>query len=237
MPSCTFDLVSLLKPFTADAVMNGAATLIGAFFGAMLAFLFQLLLHRKQERKAAQISAQRMLFCLLQQMNTIMLVQKDFIVPHLSDPGRFMSIPATHEFDVEKNAFDFSTFGFMLETNESRMIMYDLYLAQESYIEALRALNERSRLHREEVQPRLASAGVQNGSTITHGDIKRALGPHIFPSIVNTTDQVIEALKNAFTKLAKSKHDFRAYVVKRFRSNDFTDFDFPETYGLLPETK
>lgn len=126
MPSSTFDLVSLLKPFTADAVMNGVATLVGAFFGAMLAFLFQLLLHRKQERKAAQMSAQRMLFCLLQQMNTIMLVQKDFIVPHLSDPGRFMSIPAMHEFDVEKNAFDFSTFGFMLETNESRMIMYDL---------------------------------------------------------------------------------------------------------------
>lgn len=237
MPSCTFDLVSLLKPFTADAVMNGMATLIGAFLGAMLAFLFQLLLHRKQEQKAALMSAHRMLFCLLQQMNTIMLVQKDFIAPHLNDPGRFISIPAIHEFDFEKNSFDFSTFDFMLETNESRMIMYDLYLAQESYIEALRALNERSRLHRDEVQPRLASAGIGNGSTVTNGDVKQALGSLVFPSIVTMTDQVIDVLKSAFVKLAKSKQDFRAYVVKRFKTKDFTDFDFPETYGLSPETK
>lgn len=116
MPAC--DLATLLKPFTADAVMNGAATLVGAFFGAMLAFLFQLVLHRKQERKAAQMSAQRMLFCLLQQMNTLMLVQKDFVFPHMDDPGRFLSIPAVYEFDIDKNVFDFSTFGFMLETNE-----------------------------------------------------------------------------------------------------------------------
>ena len=174
MPSCTFDLVSLLKPFTADAIMNGVATLVGAFLGAMLAFLFQVLVHRRQERKLALMSAHRMLFCLLQQMNTIMLVQKDFIAPHLNDPVRFISIPAMHDFDFEKNAFDFSTFGFMLETVESRLVMYDLYLAQDSYVEALRALNERSRLHREEVQPRLASSGIGNGSTVTHGDIKRA---------------------------------------------------------------
>jgi len=235
MPAC--DLATLLKPFTADAVMNGAATLVGAFFGAMLAFLFQLVLHRKQERKAAQMSAQRMLFCLLQQMNTLMLVQKDFVFPHMDDPGRFLSIPAVHAFDIDKNVFDFSTFGFMLETNESRMIMYDLYLAQESYIEALRALNERSRFHREEVQPRLASSGVENGATVTHGDIKRALGPLVFPTIVASTDQLIDVLKNAFGKLAKSKQGFRAYVVKRFCSNDFTDFDFPETYGLLPKAE
>ena len=235
MPPFTFDLVNLLKPFTADAVMNGSATLIGAFFGAMLAFLFQLLLNRKQERKAAQMSAHRMLFCLLQQMNTIMLIQKDFIAPHLNDPGRIISIPAIHEFDIEKNAFDFSDFSFMLESNESRMIMYDLYLAQESYIEALRSVNERSRMHREEVQPRLASAGIGNGSTITNGDVQRALGPLVFPSIVTTTDQVIDVLKSAFAKLTKSKKEFRAYVVKRFKTKDFTDFDFPETYGLLSE--
>lgn len=217
--------------------MSGMATLVGAFLGAMLAFVFQILFHHRQERKAALMSAHRMLFCLLQQMNTIMLVQKDFVGPHLNEPGRFISIPAIHEFDLEKNAFDFSTFGFMLETTKSRMIMYDLYLAQESYVEALRALNERSRLHREEVQPRLASSGIQNGATVTNEDIQRALGPLVFPSIVNTTEQVIDILKNAFGKLADSKRDFRAYVVKRFRTRDFTDFDFPDTYGLLTETK
>lgn len=232
MPPSVFEMESLLKPFTADAVMNGVTTLIGAFLGAMLAFLFQLCLNRRQDQKAALMSTHRILFCLLQQMNTILLVHKDYIFPHLNNPGRFISIPAIHEFDIEKNSFDFSTFSFMLESSESRAIMYDLYLAQESYIEALRALNERSRLHKEEVQPRLASAGIGNGSMITDEIVKLALGPLVFPTVVTSTNQVIDVMKSAFGKLAKSKNAFRAYAVKRFKTQDFTDFDFPETNGL-----
>jgi hypothetical protein len=231
------DLANLLKPFTADAVMNGAATLVGAFLGAMLAFLIQLYFQRKQERKAALMSAHRMLFCLLQQINTLLLVQKDFIFPYLKESGHFISIPAMQEFDIKKDIFDFATFSFMLETSESRKIMYDLYLAQESYVEALRALNERSRLHRHEVQPRLASSNIQNGTIVTLNVIEKLLGPFVYPSIVNTTEQVKDSLKGAFTKLEKSKHEFRAYAVKLFRTKDFTNFDFPDTYGLTSESK
>ncbi len=226
---------NLLTRFTADAVMNGAATLIGAFLGAMLAFLFQLTFQRKQEHKVALMSAHRMLFCLLQQMNTIQLVQRDFIFPRLDDSGRYLSIPAIYEIDLEKNVFDFSTFSFMLETKESRIIMYDLFHAKESHIQAFRILNERSRLHRTQVQSLYISSGIKNGSPVTHGEIKSALGPHLYQSIVAITDQVIDELKSAYKKLDKSKTEFRAYVVKRFKTNDFTDFDFPDTYGLLPE--
>jgi len=81
-----------------------------------LAFLFQWVLHRKREGKTAGISVQRMFFCLLQQMNTLMPVQKDSFSPRRDDP-------AVHEFGINKNVFDFSTFGFMLETNESPMAL------------------------------------------------------------------------------------------------------------------
>src|SRR6185369_9946267 len=221
-----------LNSVTPDAALNGMATLIGAFVGAMLAFIFQLVIHRKQERQAALMCTHRMLFCLPQQINTILLVQKDFIAPHINNPGRFLSIPAIHYFDLEKNTFDFNSFDFMLQTIESRQIMYDLYLAQESYIEALRAVNERSRLHREEVQPCLASSGIQNGSAVTAKDIEQALSPFLFQTIISSTEQVISSFKSAFEKLEKSKRDFRNYAVKRFKTNDFTDFDFPEKYGL-----
>lgn len=218
--------------FTDDAVISGAATLLGAFLGAMLAFVLQLLAQRRQERKADLMAAHRMLFCLLQQSNTLLLLQKDFIYPHLGDPGRFLSIPAVHSLDVTRNTFDFDTFDFMLETKRSRQVMYDLYLAQESYIEALRSLNERSRIHQNEVQPLLAKAGIRNGSEVTSLEIEQALGPHVFESIVNMTDQSLESVASAFQKLAACKSAFRGHVVEHFGTTDFTDYDFPDTFGL-----
>ena len=237
MNTSTTDLAQLIKPFTADAVMNGASTLIGAFLGAMLAFAFQIYLNYKLERNSSLMAAHRMMFCLLQQINTLILIQRDFIYPHLTDIGRFISIPAVHEFDAKRDVFDFATFSFMLNTSKSRAIMYELYLAQESYVEALNVLNARSKMHRDEVQSKLAAAGIRNGGEVIFKDIKDALGPYVFPSITNTTDQLIEVMKSAFVKLAKSKVDFRAYAVNKFGTNDFTDFEFPETYGLTAATK
>jgi hypothetical protein len=228
-------VLEFIKPFTPDAVANGFATLAGALVGAMLAFLFQLWIHSFQEKKQSKLAAHRILFCLLQQTNTIMLIQKDHVYPRLNDPRRFLSIPATFPFSLEKDIFDFSTFSFMMESKEGRAIMYELYFAQESYLEALRAWNERSRLHRDEVQPRLAAGGIVSGGMHSNNDVRQLLGPFAFESIRAATDEVIPALRNAFKKLAASKLAFRTFVVRKFKTDDFTDFDFPETYGLTDQ--
>ena len=63
-------------------------------------------------------------------------------------------------------------------------------------------------------------------------DIEKVLGTLLYGTIVNSTDNCLVTLRRAFQKLAESKTKVRAYAVKRFKSNDFTDFDFPDTYGL-----
>ncbi len=215
--------------------MNGGATLVGAFLGAMLAFLFQIVFQYRQERKAERLAAHRILFCLLQQTNAIILVQKDFIAPHLHSPIKFLEIPAIQDFDIAKNLFDFSSFTFLLKSQASRKIMYDLYLAQESYVETLRAMNERSRLHRQELQPKMAAAGIGSGKAVTMAEIRSALGPLVFGTMINATGQLLEVMQSTFKKLTAVKKAFRTYAVEYFSSTDFTDFDFPETYGLLGE--
>ena len=59
---------------------------------------------------------------------------------------------------------------------------------------------------------------------------------HIFESIVTSTDNCLVTLQRAFTKLAAAKVESRRYLVDRFKTNDFADFDFPETYGLAAES-
>ncbi len=114
------------------------------------------------------------------------------------------------------------------------MVMYDFWLAQENYIEALNQWNMRSELHFERIQPTLAASVIPNGGVVTQEAIELVLGKHLFGTIVNSTENCLETLRRAYAKLADVKTKARAHLVQRFKTNDFTDFDMPETYGLVP---
>lgn len=122
--------------------------------------------------------------------------------------------------------------SFLIDTATGRAVLYEFYMAQENYVEALNQWNLRSLLHLQQVQPALASSSIAKGSTVSLRDIEKVLGTLLYGTIVNSTDNCLVTLRRAFQKLAESKTKVRAYAVKRFKSNDFTDFDFPDTYGL-----
>ncbi|GJJ02783.1 hypothetical protein RugamoR64_33210 [Duganella rhizosphaerae] len=111
--------------------------------------------------------------------------------------------------------------------------MYDLYLAQECYVETFRVINERSRMHRELLQPKLAESGLGTGNAISLQELAKLLGPLVHGTMVNSTTQMISQLQHSFEKLMSAKLVFRDFVTSYFKSDDFTEFDFPETYGLV----
>ncbi len=230
----TADLITAIKPFTPDALANGFATLVGALVGAMLAFALQRHFQKSLEHRNDLTSAHRLMFSLLQQINTIVLIQRDYIYSELSNPVRFLSINATPPYDTAKNVLQLRELAFLLNSKESRAILYDFYIAQENYVEAINQWNMRSALHLEKVQPALASSSIENGSEVTQEQLRAAIGAHTFGWIFNSTNNSIEALSRAFQKLAEVKVKTRKYLVQRFDTDDFTDFDFLETYGLLP---
>lgn len=227
-----FTFAGTIKPFTPDALANGFSTLVGALVGAMLAYTLQRRFQRALERKAALVAAHRVMFVLLQQSNTVLLIQRDYVYPELKEKGRYLSIPALPPFDTKKNVLELTELGFLLETTESRAILHDFYMAQENYLEALNQWNLRSALHHEKAQPAMAMSGIKSGDIVREEAIRAALGNHLFQSLVNSTDNSIEALRRAFAKLSDVTPRARDYFTKRFRTKDFTNFDFPETFGL-----
>jgi hypothetical protein len=231
------NLSALLQPFTPDAFANGFSTLVGALLGAMLAYAFQQRLQQSQEHKAAVMAAHRLMFSLLQQINTVLLIQRDYVYEQLKNRGRFLAIPATPPFDTKKNVLELPELVFLLEDNKARKLLYDFYIAQENYIEALNQWNLRSSFHVEQLQPAIAAAGIPIGSIVTDDVVRKALGDQIYGHAVNATDNCIVVLQRAFEKLVEVKSSIRPYLVRRFNSNEFTDFAFPETWGLTPEKK
>lgn len=175
------------------------------------------------------------MFVLLQQLNTIVLIQRDYVYPELGNRGRFIAIPAMRQFDTSKNVLELTELSFLLDDSASRQLLYDFYIAQENYLEALNQWNLRSSFHLEQLQPALARSGIINGGLVTDEAIRKALGDHVYFHAINATDNCILSLQRAFEKLVPFKNGIRAYVVKRFKTNDFTEFEFPETWGLKLE--
>lgn len=222
----------LLSSLTPDSIANGISTLFGALFGAMLAYFFQRMLLKKQQGKDALMSAHHTMFAILQQINTILLIQKDYVYTEISNPVRFISIPATPPYDTNKHILDIKALSFLLDESKSRSILYEFYIAQENYIEALNQWNLRSSLHLDVIQPLLAASNIKMGSEITLQQLEGEIGTYQYKRIVNATDNCVVTLKRSFEKLNESKKKMRAYFVVRFKTNDFTDFDYSDTYGL-----
>lgn len=183
------------------------------------------------------MAAHRLMFALLQQINTIVLIQRDNVFNELNNPGRFIAIPATPPYDTKRNVLELRELDFLLQEAGARKLLYDFYIAQENYIEALNQWNLRSSFHLEHLQPALAASGIENGSAVTNEAMRKALGDQIYFQAINATDNCILTLQRAFEKLAPLKTSIRSYLVLRFKTNDFTDFDFPETWGLTGKSE
>ena len=183
----------------------------------MLAFFLQYWFARYQERKGIRAAAHKILFFVFQQINTILMIQRDFVHPKLKDPLRFISIYPTLDFEPERDVVDYSAFAFMMDSQASRAILYELWLAQQNYTEAIRAWNVRSQFHNKEVQPKLAES-IVNGSMVSIEEVEAALGVRIYDTIHGATEAVLIGLKSAFVKLSEANVRFRAYVVARFNS-------------------
>lgn len=224
---------------TADAIANGFATLIGALVGAlvgaMLAYWLQRRFQKNQDAKADLMSAHRLTFAILQQINTIVLIHRDYVFAHLSNPVRFLSIPATPPFDTKKNILELPELTFLLSNKESREMAYLFYIAQENYIAALEQWNIRSLIHLEKVQSALAAAEFSGEGEFTMQKIQTVLGIKTFGEIINATENCISSLQNAFQHLVEVKAKVRTHLVIRFKTTDFTDFTFDDTFGLAPK--
>ncbi|SDN51202.1 hypothetical protein [Polaromonas sp. JS666] len=229
----TADWATLIKPFTADALANGFTTLVAAFVGAMLAYYFQRRHQETQELRNELVAAHRLLFALAHQMNMLVLIQRDYVSPYLHHPGRAFVMQASGPINSLRNILELPDLAFLLKGMEGHLVLQETYMAQQNYGQALDQWNARSALYAEKVRPALIASGISDGVTVSEADMRRALGEHLFRSIVSETDSSVDYLRRAFERLSGAMKNARVHFVKRFERNDFMVYDFSNTYGLV----
>jgi len=191
------------------------ATLVAAFYGAKYAFEFQRKKEIEDKKKKDLVSANIANFNLMRMANSLLVFRKQVIEPFRGKPSAFLEIPPVLHTVGEDVKIQPDSLYFLLETKE-RNLLAEIIVEERRYHTAIQSINERSTLHREEIQPLLEKAGIKQGGTYSMAEIENALGTRMFITLNQATDQVIahvdgtietiQAVSNKLADCMKSTH-------------------------------
>ena len=134
--------------------------------------------------------------------NTLMVYRKQIIEPFRDSPRAFIEMPPTsHLLEDDINLY-LDDLYFLLET-EDRNLIGELMVERNRFRSALDAINERSRIHRNEVQPKLEQAGFAEGVNYSFDEIETFLGQRLYSTMKQSTSQLIIHVDQTIERLQK----------------------------------
>ncbi len=206
-------------------IVTPLATLLAAFFGAWFAYKLQNKT-REEEQLNLQIEAlNKALFTLFQQLNNLALIKTDFIDPIRHSEARFIIMRPMLTENPQDFMHDFQSLAFLLNTKHNKSV-FDLFIAQQKYINALRVLNYRSDLHYKQLQPSLIRANMIPGAAnYPLQDYYNALGEPLSTELKNATDLVIYHVDSSLLLLIETKNTFIKALNDLFPDQKFSDFE------------
>jgi len=176
------------------------ATLLGAFYGAKYAFQFQKDKEEVKNREKNILNGNLAVFNLMRMAETLFVYRKQFIEPFRGKPTAFLEMPPSLELLEDEIRFDTENLFFLLQLDEINFIG-DLAVERSRFQRTLDAINERSRVHRLEVQPTLEKSGIVQGGDYTFQQIDEILGDRLNHTIRQATDQVITSVDETINSL------------------------------------
>jgi hypothetical protein len=203
------------------------ATLLAAFFGAWFAFRLQDKAKVREARASNISAANRALFTIFQQVNSLKVFQMDMIDPVRNHPGKFIAMQPFLNEQHENLQFDFPSLGFLLSTKHKQIVL-DLFIEQQRFRVAINAINYRSELHIHQVQPILERAGIQEGVDYTTEQLAKVLGPRLYKTLQRSTDQVVYHVDRTIGSLDNVKEKMIKAFKELYSEGDFLNFELLE---------
>jgi len=202
-------------------------TLLAAYYGAKFAFDFQRGKEKQEEANRQIISGNLAVFKIVTMINSLLTYQRQIIDPIRGKDTAFLEMSPTLPQEKENVHIDINTLAFLLGTDEQNLVG-ELSVEQARYEAAIAAINERSKVHRYEVQPVLDAAGIVNGRNYFHEDIQRVLGERLFHTLHQATDQVIYHVDTTISSLKEVADKLSVALKKQFPGSRIISVSMPE---------
>ncbi|WP_162456607.1 hypothetical protein [Pseudoxanthomonas kalamensis] len=205
--------------------INPLATVAASFAGAWAAFKLQSTQQKNEEVQKNITAANRTLLTLMQQVNELKLFQIDQLDPYRESPARHIQILPTLPYSTESLKFDFQSLSFF-NTKGGFQILFELSVEERRYIEALKAINERSLMMRDSIHPMLIAAGFDEKSLYSKDDYLNALGESLYMQLKRLTNQVYYHVDRTIDSIYEMNERFKTETKKKYPKATLVNFEF-----------
>ena len=204
------------------------ATLIAAFYGAKYAFQFQREKEIEDNKRRNVVNGNSAIFSMALMASKLVNFQKQIIEPVRSNSQtRFLEMYPTLDLEKDDIKLDIESLYFLLETDD-RNLLGEVSAEEGRYRSALDAINERSRLHRQEVQPLLERAGfVQGVGNYSDAQLEHALGNRLYTTLQQATEETIYHVDSTVISLKQITDKLRASLKKQYPNETIISFTIP----------
>lgn len=220
-----------------ELLLPAITTLFAAYFGTSYAFELNAKQLEQESTDQKVLQGNKALFTLVRIFNQLLVFQRDFIEPHRRDPAAFINMPPTLTLDREEIVLDFDGLSFLLEFEDPNLLG-ELAVGVSKYTAGIDAINSRSNMHRDVLQPKLHAAGVREGMDIRIADIRRVLGELDFVVIEMATNQVIEHVDETINYLRDTAAKLTAALRNKYPRRKILKLampDDPDEGQAIPE--
>ena len=210
-------------PINIYLFISPVATLIAAFAGAWLAFLFNARTKKDEIVKQQVAAANKALFTLHMQLNSLIQLQEEVIDPVRDNPLRSIVMRPILGERYEHLGIDYGSLSFLLETKHAELLLH-LSIQEERFNKSIITLNSRSELHLNEIQPLFEKAGIKEGEKLTKEKVEAAIGSRLYHTVERNTMYVIEIFDITVESLKTYIEKLRSALEEIFPKKKFIHF-------------
>lgn len=207
-----------------QTLLDAIVTLAAAFSGAICAFWLNDNAKARETEQQQVAAVNRAIFALVQQFNTLKVIQRQIIEPSRNDKAKFINMQPSLPITTQPPTMNFDELSFLLETEERNFLM-EMMVEKERFETALQAMNERSRLHLEVLQPKMAAAEIVEGGDYTVNYITGVLGESFTFHIQRATEVAITRIDETIASNQDFTNRFHAAMKRLFPQHSIVFFE------------
>jgi hypothetical protein len=208
------------------AYLPALATLLAAYFGAKYAFDLQTAKEKAVIKQRNVVNGNLAVFNILRMINNLLNYQRQIIDPIRNKPSAFLEMSPTLPSEKDVISVNIESLSFLFIVTEPNMLG-ELSVVDSKYQRALEAIIERTRIHRDEVQPALEEAGIVEGGDYSLRQIELALGNRLFTTLQQSTKQIIEHVDNTIIGLQEIGTKLSGALIKTYPNDKILRISVP----------
>lgn len=216
-----------VSPNSYEYFIQALTVALGAFLGAFSAFKFneriedrKLEVARERDREREAVTVQKALLIIVRQLNALRNL-KTQISRYKSIEKLAFEMPAERNFHADIY-FDVEEISFLV--GKSPMLLFELSLEQDSFVQTVGSLEVRNRFYLEKVNPTMEALGLNNRPA-TYSEIQTTLPYPVYKGAIDGVRALKENLSQTLENLEQRRKELLALARTEYPNFQFLDIE------------